>query len=70
MYYPGRRPQGTGFGGARAKRLPLHGRREGKFSIGWSHILTFGVAREGKIQPVEGLIVVMPLAGQLREQFF
>ena len=39
----------------RKSSLPLHGRREGKFIMGWCRILTLRVAHEGKLKPVKSL---------------
>ena len=44
--------------------LPLHGRREGKGSMGWRRILTLRVAREGKLKPVKSLFERGLLTGQ------
>ena len=52
------------------QRLPLHKLHEGKGIIVWRHILNFGVAREGKMKAVEGLLVRRLLIGQQRKDLF
>ena len=50
--------------------LPLHGRREGKISMGWRRILTLRVAREGKVKPFKSLFERGLSTGQKGEKFF